>query len=426
MAIRKNKFNSLEIEVASSILYYDKNEMKRFFDIYDALSNENIAIDGIFDTFVNYLKSFKAFSSKPSIRKKKLVAEIKMKNEQNPNQQSRDLFDLWFSKVLDTEVPMELAEDVLNHFIWEEFKTSIESIDKMDIPFHEKISMRPKAPKALSNGGLISLADVDLEEKPDDQENFTNGVEEIDRVVQYSKTNFVVIAARPGVGKSMYMLNMAQANAKLGHKTLFLSLEMNKKQVTLRLLNNYANVNIMNQHKDEDGNLIFDSYNKAIKETRDSRGFQTIINNLILDECKKSSADTILADLEDFIKTEGFDVVFIDYLQLLKYNRLDEWASLRALTKELKNMAFRNNILMVTASQVSRESTQKGLALESLFGSTTIESDTDVVIGLELARERKQSTEAMVIARILKDREGDVGEFKLMVDYQTGRMTTMN
>lgn len=419
---RRNKFNGLEIELASSILYYDKEEMQRFFDVYDAMSSDvNIVFDGTFDLFVSYINKFRDFDENFEERRQKLIDNVKLRNNQNPDKNIRENFELWFEKVLETEVPLELADDILYHLVWEEYKNAIDLIDKSDIPFVEKLETRPKIPKSFSQDGLINLGEISIEEEKD-RVNYTSGLEELDRIVRFTKTNFVVIAARPGVGKSLFMLQQAIANARAGVKTLFLSLEMGKTQIDERIMNHYADENIREQHQDEDGILDFEGYKKACMDLKSSKGYKGILDNLQLYVSKASSADSILTKVEEAIKEGNYEAIFIDYLQLLRYARLDEFASLRALTKELKNLAFRTDTLIVTGSQVSRSSTERGLYLSDLFGSASIEADTDIVIGLENTRERKRGETALINVKVMKNREGDLAELKYIVDYATGRL----
>lgn len=423
MARRRTKFNSLEIELASSILYYDKTEMNRFFDIYDSIvQDSNIIIDGLFDLFVSYIKKFKNFNVNHEERRQKLIDEIYLRNNQNPDKTIRENFELWFSKVLETDIPLELADDILDRFIWEEFKKSIQLIDESNVPFKEKLAIRPKTPKSFNNDGLIFLDDISIDED-EVAERYTTGLEELDQLVEFTKSNFVVIAARPGVGKSLLMLLMAIANARAGVKTLFLSLEMNQKQINGRIINHYLGENLKAQHEDEFGKLNFESYKEAYNLAKNSKGYKNIKDNLQLYVSKESSADSILVKIEDQIKEGGYEAIFIDYLQLLKFNRMDEWSSLRALTNALKNLAFRTNTLIVTGSQVTRSSTEKGLYLTDLFGSSSIEADTDIVIGIENLRERRQGEKAQVNVKVMKNREGDLGELKYIIDYSVGRMS---
>lgn len=415
------KFKDLEIQMASSILYYDEEEFAKFFEIYDGLlSNPYTVIDGLFDKFVCYARKFKGFDKDSAIRKKNLVEELEMRNHHDPNEESREVFSLWLEKVLDTNVPMELSEDILSHFIWDEHVKAIENINKSDVPFSQKLLLRPQAPQILYNDGLIFLDDIQIEE--DDGNSYTSGLKELDQIVKFVRTNFVVIAARPGVGKSLFMLQQAIENARAGVKTIFMSFEMPKTSVFSRILDYYNGADVKNQFTDPFGVVDFQGFIKACEGLKRTKDFKTINQNLQLYESKVSSADAILTAIESQIDKFGYEVIFIDYLQLLRFNKADEWSSLRTLTNSLKNLAFRKNVLIITGSQVSRSSTEHGLSLSDLFGSSSIEADTDVVIGLESSRERRQGERAIISVKVMKNREGDLAELKYIVDYSCGKL----
>ena len=419
---RRGKFNSLETQLASSILYYDEEEMNKFFSVYDSLcKNENILIDGIFDTFVNYLRDFRNFDDNTEIRKNNLINYLNVINDQSPNKNQREIFELWFSKVLETDTPMELADDILYHFIWEEFKQSIEQIDLQNISFKEKLEIRPRPADIISEDQeVVKLSDIKIDSEYG--ESYTSGLPEFDKVLKFYKTNLVIIAARPGVGKSLFMIQMAIANALAGKKVLYLSLEMSKELLYKRMMNVYANENLKAQHSDENGDLNINSYNQAVEKIQNTPRFKSMEQNLGIYENKSSSADSILSSIEKRIEKDKYEVIFIDYLQIMRYIKLDEWSSLRKLTRDLKSLAFRTNTLFVTASQVSRSSEDSGLYLSDLFGSSTIEADADTVIGMETIESRRTNDRNIVNFKTLKVRDGSIPEIKYMIDYSIGKI----
>lgn len=419
----RSKMNSLEIEMASSILYYDSEELEKFFNIYDSICNDsNIILDGVFDLFISYIQKVKIDDNiDADERRNKIINEINIRNSHNPDSYVRDNFEIWFEKVVSTEIPLELSEDILYHLVWEGYKNTVKAVDESNISFIEKLATRPKMPKNFNNGGVVYLSDIPIVSKKE-TEQYTTGLEELDKVVKLNKTNFVVVAARPGVGKSLFMVQMAVANARNGVKSLFVSLEMGEEQINSRILNCFTGENIEEEHVDEDGVLDFEGYKSAVESIRNGKIYKQLNKNLQIYKSESSSADSILTKIEEQINENGYEAIFLDYLQLLRYNRMDEWSSLRALTKELKNLAFRTNTLIVTGSQVSRSSTERGLYLSDLFGSSSIEADTDSVLGLENLRERRQGERAPINVKVMKQREGDLAEIKYVVDYATGRL----
>ena len=428
--MRRSKLNSLEIELASSILYYDLEEMSKFFTIFDAIiSDGNIPVDGTFVLFVSYLKKWfseeekkEAEEKDPEKRKASIVDFIRVRNKLTPNARDREIMDLWMDKVLETKVPMELAEDILYHFIWHEFKKAIEIIDKTDVPFSEKLSIRPKIPHMLLRDGVVSLSEIELEKKSY-EDRFITGVPDIDKYIRLEKGGFAVVAARPGVGKSLFMIKMGMANALKGIKCLYLSIEMNKDQLHQRIINYHAGENVKEKYLDEHGILDFEAFESEVNRIKSSKEFKPIEDNLQLYVTTKSNAESILADIEEEVKYGKYEIIFIDYLQLLRYSNQDEWSSIRTLTNQLKKLASRLGILIVTGSQVSRTSVERGLYLQDLFGSSSIEADTDVVIGLEELRDRKSGMQSIINIKLLKNRDGDITERKCLINYGNGQIS---
>lgn len=407
---------------AKSVLYYDKEEMEKFLQGYDSAIEQKMPFDSLFKKFVEIVRKFKKYDDEENLYENK-IDFIRTNVEVISNAKTREKFSLWFEDVVDGEFPMELAEDMYNRFVWDAYKMKIEEIDKMDIPFEEKLALRPK--KLATNQSstkVVNLLDIDMTEFDDEGTGYTTGIEELDKLVSIRDTNFIVIAARPGVGKSLMMLQAAVENAKRDVKSMFVSLEMNTKQINERIINNLSGISFRNANIDEDGNFDVQGYNKDIKAFIETETYQKVAKNLQIVEMKSTSGEAIMSDIEDIMKENDYQIVFVDYLQLIKYSNVDEWGSIRASTKEFKNMAFRHNKVIVTGSQVSRSSTEQGLSLTQLFGSSSIESDTDIVIGMEAAKERRQGQDSTLFVKVLKNREGDVGSIKYSINYPTGTM----
>lgn len=427
---KSKKYSGLTSELASSILYYDEDEMESFLLKYDAISKEPmVVIDGTFERFVSFIRKFNGFVEDPEKRKKKIIEHVRQIAETITNADDREQFLLWFEAVVAKDVPLELSDGIFERFVWEEYTDAIERINSSDVSFREKLSLRPVALQEMFNNNqkIVMIGDVEFSEDDEAEKLYGTGLSDLDEIVQFYPKSFAVVAARPGVGKTLFMLNQALKCAESGAKCLFVSLEMSDKKLTERLVNNYQNMNIREAHKEYDGKtgkyvLNFKDFKKEMDSIRKSKGFKKISNNLGIYISDVSSAESILANIEDEIKKNKYEMVFLDYLQLLRYSHLDEWASLRKATNALKNLAFRSNIVLVTGSQVSRSSKENGLTLEDLFGGSTIEADADQVIGLISARERKQGESSFVYAKVLKNREGDLGQCKYLVDYSTGRM----
>lgn len=420
------KLNSIEVSFASSILYYDKQEISYFFEMYEVIKNEDfIVIDGMFDLFTSLLQKVedKIFENEdPEVRKHDISAAILDLLLANPSIEVRESFAIWLEAVRNTASPFELTEDIKNHFLWEAYKTRIEAVDSSNMPFEEKIQIRPLLPSSLNQKNkIMKLSEITFEEEGESLLRL--GLEKLDSIAHMKKGNFVVVAARPGVGKTLLMLSSAISNARIGIKTLFISLEMGEKDIFERILNYHGEIDLRGTYSDVTGKLDMSKFNKHVEKIKISRGFFSIEENLDVIKPATYSAESIINIIEQAIKESQYEVIYIDYLQLMSYKNKDEWSSYRALTKDLKSLASRTNTLIFSGSQVSRGSVDAGLTLADLFGSSTIENDTDIVYGLELVRARKTGQPAVVNVVILKNRQGDIGSSKYLVDYSIGRLS---
>lgn len=417
---KKLDTNNIELQMASSIMYYDKKEMQQLFEIYDSMQlDSHIYIDGSFNSMITYLHSFNKYDKDPVKRKNNIISYLKICNSSNPDSDARAEFSVWLDMAASMDVPMELSEDIKYHFLWNSYYNAVNKINSNNLPFKDKLSVRPSFISDKVNNSLIVSLD-DIEYKGVAQTKYTTGINILDSTVHLTDTNFEVICARPGVGKSLFMLRQAISNARQGKKVIFASLEMSAVSINKRIVNIYSKRNIEEEFRDENGIIDEKKCAAEYEKIKKQKGFKAISDNFSLFVSPSKNADTILSKMEEQIKANDYDIIFIDYLQLLRYPGKDEWGSLRALTSDLKSLAFRNNILVVSATQVSRSTTEMGITLADLFGSSTIENDADVIIALENFRDRIQGQKAIINIKTLKNREGDLSDDKFSIDYAIG------
>lgn len=431
MARVSKDLQALELEAAASILLYDIQEIESFKSLYSGTIEENqIEASGNFHLFLKFIDQAyedKMFLDSES-NQDKITEYIEKLGEHIPDGDTNFKFMSWFNEVKQEEIPLSLTTEIMDHYIWEDYKRKIQLIDQSDIPFGKKIDSRPKQIEMNdSKSNLLSLGDVDLSLDTKNNKKFSTGLEFVDDYIPLAGTNFMVVAARPGVGKSLFMLQQAIENSRGGmvvgtdkeklrpKKSLFISLEMSAKSVHDRIFGYLVQENL----KD----LSVDGYEKKVNEIQQSDKFQNVMNNLKILVTDSNNGLSIISDIERAIDKEGIEAVFIDYLQLLKFPGTDEWGAIRQATNALKNLAFKKNVLVVTGSQVSRQSTERGLSLTDLFGGSTIEADADCIVGMEALRERRQGVPNAVNIKILKNREGELGDEQVEIDYSYGLIT---
>jgi replicative DNA helicase len=205
------------------------------------------------------------------------------------------------------------------------------------------------------------------------------GFIELDRIIKgLPKGELIVIAGRPAMGKTAFMISM-MANIIESQKPIaYFSIENTAQQILMRLIsfftelsNNFLSTKAATPAQLED--ILVKT--KVIRDA----------NITLEDSC--FSIDDIVAQVDYLVKEKKIEVVFIDYLQLVNVksrsgnNREDE---LSIICRELKVMARRNNIAVVVSSQLSRAVETRGRdkrpQLSDLQLSAAIERDADKVL----------------------------------------------
>lgn len=205
------------------------------------------------------------------------------------------------------------------------------------------------------------------------------GIGDLDRVITgLNRSDLIILAARPGMGKTSFALNLARNAACQFKKTVaFYSLEMSKEQLASRLLSAEA---MVSGTKLRTGKLNDDEWQRLIPASDVLKDA-----NLYLDD---NSTVTIAEIKSSLRRLKHVDLVIIDYLQLMASgrridNRVQE---ISAITRNLKILAKELNVPVITLSQLSRASEQRAgdhrPQLSDLRDSGSIEQDADIVLFL--------------------------------------------
>ena len=193
----------------------------------------------------------------------------------------------------------------------------------------------------------------------------------------------IVIGARPSVGKSAFMGQLALGIAKQGKRVGIITLEMNNTEIAARLASIETDISFSQVFRDiaadEDLHRVF--YDRISRST--------IHLPIYLSDKTKVNATEIKAKASKLKATHGLDLLMIDYLQLIdgttsnkQYNREQEVAK---MSREIKLMAKELEIPVVVLCQLNRSVTSRGYSdrfpkLSDLRESGSIEQDSDVVM----------------------------------------------
>ncbi len=240
------------------------------------------------------------------------------------------------------------------------------------------------------------------------------GLHDLDLLTSgFQPSDFIVIAARPTMGKTSLALNIAEyATIKKNIPVGFFSLEMSKEQIIYRILGSLAGVNVQHISTGYLSKADWPKLVNAASEVSEAPFY--------IDDTAGSSIMDLRAKARRAVSKYGIKMIIIDYLQLMttssiKYeNRQTEIA---AISRSLKSLARELHIPVLALSQLSRkvESREnKKPVLSDLRESGAIEQDADMVIFIhhpskkEDEEEEGQAVKCSLI--IAKHRNGPVGE----------------
>ncbi|QEK38701.1 replicative DNA helicase [Candidatus Cytomitobacter primus] len=206
----------------------------------------------------------------------------------------------------------------------------------------------------------------------------STGLYELDRALGgFHKSDLIILAARPSMGKTALATNIAFQAASKKKKVAFFSLEMSSEQLALRILGSETNIP---SDKIRRGAIQEHEMHKLTKTSQ-----KLFDIPLFIDDTPALSVSGLRTRARRLHRQENLDLIILDYLQLMhsgmnQDNRVQE---LSFITRSLKSLAKELSVPVVALSQLSRAVEQrddKRPQLSDLRESGTIEQDADVVM----------------------------------------------
>lgn len=252
----------------------------------------------------------------------------------------------------------------------------------------------------------------------------TTGFKEIDNTISgLQKGDFIIVAARPSMGKTAFALNIGQ-HASKGASVGIFSLEMTTEQLMERLISSRSLVEF---GKIKTGKLDEAEFRKITDAAN------VLAKRKIFIDDKSTNLSDIKAKCRNLKVKEGLDVVIIDYLQLIeisdKTNSREQ--EIAKISRELKKLAKKLEITIVALSQLSRapeQRTDHRPVLSDLRESGSIEQDADVIFMLYRDEYYNKESEEKNIAELIinKNRNGETKTIKLGWIGQYQRFATLD
>ncbi len=235
-----------------------------------------------------------------------------------------------------------------------------------------------------------------------------SGFQDLDKMLAgFQKSNLIILAARPGMGKTAFTLNVAQHVAVVARKKVgIFSLEMSREELVDRMLVAQADIDAWRLKTGRLDQQDFLKLSDAMGVLADAQIF--------IDDTPGISIFEMRTKARRLMIEHQIDMLVVDYLQLAqgrtKDNRVQEVAE---ISQGLKNIARELKIPVIALSQLSRAIESRGEKtpqLSDLRESGSIEQDADVV--MFLYRKDDDIREAVSL-KIAKHRNGSVGDIDL-------------
>jgi replicative DNA helicase len=316
---------------------------------------------------------------------------------------------------------LKLAELIPN-IVDEDIKVE-EKIDKVNqLLVENKITKNLGAPQRAND--ILKNVEQELKDTENIHRNLIRtGFQGIDkRINGFKKGDLIIVAGRPGMGKTTWALNIATQNILAGKTVLVFSLEMTNEQLMKKIICSQSGLAMDVLLT---GDLTKNQWTdfQAAKEKIEK-------SNLFVYDKSPITIETLINKTKTIQAVQDIDLIIVDYLQLLMTsnkapsNSDSRAASMTYISNLLKGLAKDIGCPLISLSQLNRgveARTDKRPVLSDLRDSGSIEQDADMVIMLYRQEYYDSLNTGLAEVIIRKNRLGETGEFELAFDGSRSR-----
>ncbi|MCA1980095.1 MAG: replicative DNA helicase [Calditerrivibrio sp.] len=237
-------------------------------------------------------------------------------------------------------------------------------------------------------------------------------------IIRFRPQNYIIIAARPSVGKTALALSIMYNIAKhTNDKMLFFSFEMSKNEIIARLLSMITGIQVTNII---DNKLTIDDWKKINEAT----ALIEKMNLFIIDDASLT-VDDIYAIVGNLNKNKDLKLVVIDYIQLIPHKEIkkNREEKISEISRQLKRIAKKENIPIIALAQLNRDIEKrkdKRPMLSDLRESGSLEQDADIVMMMYKPDTIDEFDSDMPVVDgitqiiVAKNRNGSIGEANIL------------
>lgn len=258
----------------------------------------------------------------------------------------------------------------------------LQYLDDMIMEMNKVVEIKLKHKRGISWQQILNETMADIEKAMNQNSSLTGlptGCRRMNELTGgWQKGDMIVIAGRPGMGKTAFALHLMMVGVKHGYKIKFYSLEMSYRALAMRILSSDSEIEMGRLKR---GQITDDELYRLRQIEIQLRSLNVMIN----DNGRMTIMD-LAADARSTKLTSGLDMIFLDYLGLLtpvKVQGQSREQQVSDISREIKLTAKELDIPFAALSQLSRaneNNKDKRPGLNHLRDSGSIEQDADVVI----------------------------------------------
>lgn len=240
------------------------------------------------------------------------------------------------------------------------------------------------------------------------------GIPKLDEVTYgVQNSQFVVLGAQQGTGKSVFGLNFGLNMAKQGFSILYVSLEMGEDQLMKRIWSCMGSIpygKLMKYDRDDALLLKVDAMQKQ---------FEGLDFDLICDGGLKVS------DIEKRLQKKKYDVVIVDYIQLMRGKGSGRYEIVSGVSNDLKLLAMKYEVGVIGLAQLNKDGQRSDRPhAHHLKDSSSLEQDAEVIMLLHRSQDNQDHNEGKGVDMYIdKNRNGRSGvKLSFQTDYETMRV----
>lgn len=243
------------------------------------------------------------------------------------------------------------------------------------------------------------------------------GFYDLDAMTQgFQRSDMILIAARPAMGKTSFVLNIAKSVATY-HKlpVALFSLEMQREKLAYRLLSGEAQIETGRLRSGRIAAHEWERLGHAIASLSEAQ--------IYVDDTPGITVEEIRTKVRALSAAHGLGMIIIDYLQIMGGTGENRVLELSKITRELKTIAREFNVPVIALSQLSRgveSRTNKRPMMSDLRESGSLEQDADLIVMLYRDEYYNPDTPDRGVAEVIitKHRDGPTGTVRLLFDPQ--------